>query len=250
MTAERRKFSDHSVEGRTCPGRGPRSRGTRPDPGRRAPIASARPRPGTVRRPGGPPGRCRPRRTRALRCAIRADAGLPYLITWEDARARHLVEALAESALDEPAPCYVWNLTQGLRRAGEPIGEPSKEGDSLAGALAHAARGREPGVYLIQDARKFSSAELAQMTEHYTASEIEQVVVNSTLSAVAAGRPASGHDLLVAMGAIVPLSRTMVRSARSAGGRATGPCRPPARRARRPRPERCRARDRPLPAPA
>ncbi len=75
-----------------------------------------------------------PETHRALRCAIRADA---------------------ESALDEPAPCYVWNLTQGLRRAGEPIGEPSKEGDSLAGALAHAARGREPGVYLIQDAHPF-----------------------------------------------------------------------------------------------
>jgi SpoVK/Ycf46/Vps4 family AAA+-type ATPase len=61
---------------------------------------------------------------------------------------------------------------------------------------------------------KFAMEELAKMTDQYTASEIEQVIINATIRAVGEGREVRDHDILVALGAIVPLSRTMVERIR------------------------------------
>jgi AAA+ superfamily predicted ATPase len=78
---------------------------------------------------------------------------------------------------------------------------------------------------------KFSLAELAKMTDQFTASEIEQLVLNATILALAEHRPVGEHDLLVALGAIVPLSRTMFERIREirrwAGDRAVPATRRP-----------------------
>jgi SpoVK/Ycf46/Vps4 family AAA+-type ATPase len=57
--------------------------------------------------------------------------------------------------------------------------------------------------------KKYPPSELAKMTAHYNGSEIEQVVVNATLAAIAAGKEPTDHELLQALGQVVPLARTM-----------------------------------------
>ena len=97
------------------------------------------------------PGDVPPRTYEALRRAIRVRAGVVYLVTWEDARARRLIEALAECGLDGPTPCYVWSLTEGLTRDGRAV--PGAE--TLVSALNHALQGSGPAVYLLRDAHPF-----------------------------------------------------------------------------------------------
>ena len=89
----------------------------------------------------------------ALCRAIQARAGLVWLVTWEDSRARALVERLAASALGAPAPCHVWSATEGLRVEDKRIGEAP----DLVTALRHAAGQTEPAVYLFQDVAPFLS---------------------------------------------------------------------------------------------
>jgi hypothetical protein len=89
----------------------------------------------------------------ALRRAIQARAGLVWLVTWEDSRARALVERLAGSALGAPVPCHVWSVTEGLRVEDKRIGEAP----DLVSALRHAAGQTEPAVYLFQDVAPFLS---------------------------------------------------------------------------------------------
>jgi AAA+ superfamily predicted ATPase len=93
-----------------------------------------------------------PRETyQALARGIRVHAGVAYLVTWEDSRARRLAEALARSALGYPVPCYLWSITEGLTLNGCPV----EGATDLATALRHAARGIEPALYLFRDVHPF-----------------------------------------------------------------------------------------------
>jgi AAA+ superfamily predicted ATPase len=107
----------------------------------------------TVNKPGGDLVPVPPETYRALRRAMRVHAGVAYLVTWEDSRARRLAEALAQSALGHPVPCYLWSVTEGLTLNGRPV-EGVRDTD-LATALRHAACGIEPALYLFRDVHPF-----------------------------------------------------------------------------------------------
>jgi hypothetical protein len=87
----------------------------------------------------------------SLRRAILAHAGVAFLVTWEDDRTRLLVEALARSALPAPVPCYLWSVTEGLRRDGAPV----DGAQDLAAALRHAVESQEVALYLFRDVVAF-----------------------------------------------------------------------------------------------
>jgi ATPase family protein associated with various cellular activities (AAA)/AAA+ lid domain-containing protein len=89
----------------------------------------------------------------ALSRAIRAHAGVAYLVTWEDSRGRLLAEELARSAFERPVPCYLWSVTEGLTLNGRPVEGIARV--DLATALRHAAQGSEPALYLFRDVHPF-----------------------------------------------------------------------------------------------
>jgi hypothetical protein len=83
----------------------------------------------------------------ALLRAVRARVGVAYLETWEDDRARAVVEEVARRAGPPPRACLVWSATEGLTRAGVPV----EGGATLAATLRRAAAEREAAVYLVRD---------------------------------------------------------------------------------------------------
>jgi AAA+ superfamily predicted ATPase len=91
-------------------------------------------------------------------------------------------------------------------------------------------------IHLVQrgcDPSAFDTEALAGSTDHYSGSEIEQVVVGALYRAFAAGRPLEVRDLQVAVSETVPLYRTYEERIKALREWARGRARPAALERRR-----------------
>lgn len=88
------------------------------------------------------------RALRVLRDIVESGRPLAYFRTAEEHRVVELLRETAATLFSPPVPLYVWSLTEGLRRDGEP-----GPGEALGprAVLDAIIASQEPGVYLLKD---------------------------------------------------------------------------------------------------
>ena len=107
---------------------------------------------------------------------IRARYPIIYVVTWEELRVQHHLEAIAAARGKE---LYSWSLTSGMVKSGSPAGAKKSGLSDPIEALDRVIEYKEPAIYLFKDFHTFMKAGASNAAVIRKLREVAQALSNS-----------------------------------------------------------------------